>query len=213
MRMKIFQHLRPGRVPTFVLAGLLALMVPGLLSCEKQTFHFAVDVGYDEVWEIDATGDFETNPVVVTSNDIRGALDIPENGRITGVDIKALSLTIAKEGDNTATAVTLNGQIDDNVGSLDYVFSDTTVPLVGLDVPFIGLNALVESGITKLRNRIRAYIDQTNTADFELWLEGSPTPADSRVHLTAHLVVDITVLYDECLDVPTGLTAGEKCDW
>jgi hypothetical protein len=213
MRMKIFQHLRPCRVPTFVLAGLLVLMVPGLLSCEKQTFHFAVDVGYDEVWEIDATGDFETNPVVVTSNDIRGALDIPENGRITGVDIKALSLTIAKEGDNTATAVTLNGQIDDNVGSLDYVFSDTTVPLVGLDVPFIGLNALVESGITKLRNRIRAYIDQTNTADFELWLEGSPTPADSRVHLTAHLVVDITVLYDECLDVPTGLTAGEKCDW
>jgi hypothetical protein len=213
MRMKIFQHLRPSRVPTFALAGLLVLMVPGLLSCEKQTFHFAVDVGYDEVWEIDTTGDFETDRVVVTSDDIRGALDIPETGRITGVEIKALSLTIAKEGDNTATAVNLSGRIDDNVGDLDYVFSNTPVMLVGIDAPFIGLNSLVESGITKLRNRIRAYIDRTNTADFDLWLEGSPTPAGSRVHLTAHLVVDITVLYDECLSVPTGLTAGEKCDW
>jgi hypothetical protein len=187
--------------------------VPGLLSCEKQTFHFTADVAYDQIFEINASGDFETDPVIVTSDDIRGALDIPETGRITGVEVKALSLTIAKEGDNTATAVVLSGRIDDNVGDLDYVFSNTTVPLVGLDVPYIGLNALVESGITKLRNRIKAYIDRTNTADIELWLEGSPTPAGSQVHLTAHLVVDITVLYDECLSVPTGLTGGEKCDW
>jgi hypothetical protein len=211
--MKIFQRLRPGRVPTFVLAGLLVLMVPGLLSCEKQTFHFTIDFSHDEIYEIDATGDFETDRLVVTSDDIRGALDIPETGRITAVVVKALSLTIAKEGDNTATEVVLSGRIDDHVGELDYVFSNQTVPLVGLDIPIIGLNALVESGITKLRNRFRDYIEQTNTTDLELWLEGSPTPAGARVHLTAHLIVDITVLYDECLEVPSGLTGGTTCDF
>ncbi len=212
MQMKIFHRPRLSRVPSLVLAGLLALMVPGLLSCEKQTFHFVVDFSDDVTYEINATGDFQTERATVTSNDIRSKLDIPETARITGVEVKALSLTIAKQGDNTATAVVLSGEIDDHVGDLDYVFVDKTVPLVGLDVPFIGLNSLIESGITKLRNRIQAYIQRTNTADLDLWLTGSPTPAGSRVHLTAHLVVDLTVKYDECLSVPAGLTGGDKCN-
>jgi hypothetical protein len=213
MRMKIFQHLRPGRVPTFVLAGLLALMVPGLLSCEKQTFHFTVPISINEPFPIDVTDTFATEAVTLTGDDIRAELDIPEGGRITGVQIKALSLTIEKDADNTATALVLTGWIDDNVGDLSKVFENETVPLVGLDLPVFGLNAVIEAGITKLRNRIKAYIDRTNTADFDIWLSGSTVPAGSRASLIANLVVDVTVQYDECLNVPTGLTGGDKCDW
>jgi len=193
----------------FVLA---ALALPGLLGCEKQVFHLFVDFSHEAAYEFDGTGPF-TYSATVTSPDIKDELDIPEDGRITRVEIKALSLRVDTLEGNEAVALALTGRIDDRTGPLDLLFENQAVPLVGLDVPYIGLNALIEAGITKLRNKINGFIDETNTAAFDIQVEGDSTPSGQRVHLLLTLVVDITVYYDQCLDMPAALTNGEPCEW
>jgi len=194
-----------------LLALVVALLVLSQAGCEKQRFYFVVDVSKDLVYEIDQTGAFDLTERV-TSSDIRSALDIPEDAEITDVQVKSLVCKVYPYDDNSAPALLVTGRVDDQTGPLDKVFENETIPLAGVDVPYIGLNALISGGISKIRNRIKDYVDRTNNADFLINLQGNSQPADWRIHVALVLVIDITVKYSECLDVPAGFTDGESCD-
>lgn len=79
-----------------ITALLLLLALPLLSGCEKRLFHFIVTIDRTAPFVIDETGSF--NEIVpISEQNILSALEIPEGGTITGVDIESISLRVVVE--------------------------------------------------------------------------------------------------------------------
>jgi len=188
---------------------LLLLILPLLLGCEKRLFHFIVTIDRAATIPIDVTGSFNPLPVTITEQHILGALDIPEGGTVTGVDIESISLRVVVSGDNQATALNLSGRIIEN-GQSKNLFSNYPVLLAGVNAPVIGLNALIEDGVASLRNKINGYVKRIDHSSFDIQVSGTTVRANQRAHLDLDLRIKATVKYGECLDVPFG-SSGDDC--
>jgi hypothetical protein len=192
------------------IACLMLLALPVLSGCELRLFHFVVTIDKTPTFPIDQTGAFSRS-VTITEQDILSALDIPKNATITGVDIESMSLRVVVKEGNQATAITVRGAVIEN-GQVRPLFNDKTetVPLVGVNVPYIGLNALLEDGVASLRRKINGYVKRIDNSTFQIQLSGTTVPASARALLDINLKIKATIKYDECLEVPLG-EGGEDC--
>lgn len=188
---------------------LFALLL--LTGCEKRLFHFVATINQSPTFTFDSTGPF-VQRVVVTSDRIKAAIDVPSDARITGVDIESLSLRVSLKPGNSATAMRVTGVTINANQQRKTMFQNYFVPLAGVNVPVIGLNALIEDGITELRGKINGYVQNTDNTAFVIEVSGDSSPSSGqRVALDLNLIVKATVKYDQCVDVPQLFSSGEDC--
>lgn len=193
-----------------LIACLLLLALPLLSGCEQRLFHFLITIDQTPTFPIDQAGAF-SQTVTITEQDVLRALNVPENGTITGVDIESLSMRVVVKNGNEARAINVSGAVIEN-GQVRPIFNNKTqtIPLVGVNVPFAGLNALIEDGVASLRRKINGYVRRIDNSTFTIRLNGTTVPDNSRALLDINLKIKATIKYDECLDVPLG-EGGEDC--
>lgn len=188
---------------------LLALLM--LTSCEKRLFHFVATINQSPTFTFDNTGPF-VQRVVITSDRIKAAIDVPSDARITGVDIESLSLRVTVKPENRASALSVTGVTINANQQRKVMFQNYPVPLVGVNVPVIGLNSLIEDGISELRGKINGYVQNTDNTAFVIEVSGNSSPASGqRVTIDLNLIVKASVKYDQCVEVPQLFSSGEKC--
>jgi hypothetical protein len=188
---------------------LLALLM--LTGCEKRLFHFVATIDQSPTFNFDSTGPF-VQRVVVTSDRVKAAIDIPSDARITSVDIESLSLRVAVKPENRATAMNVTGVTINASQQRKPMFQNYLVPLAGVNIPVIGLNALIEDGISELRGKINGYVKDIDNTPFVIEVSGDSSPSSGqRVAIDLNLVVKVTVKYDQCVEVPQLFSSGEEC--
>ncbi len=192
-----------------ITACFLLLALPLLAGCEQRLFHFVVTIDQTPTFPIDQTGAFSRS-IRITEQDVLRALDVPEGGKITGVDIESLSLKVVVKPGNTAPALSVSGRISDSQGQ-STMFQNYPIVLSGVDASFVGLNDLIETGISKLRNKINGYVMKIDNSAFDIEVSGDTVPSGQRVVLDLQLRIKATIKYDECLEVPLG-EGGEDCN-
>jgi hypothetical protein len=189
---------------------LLALLL--LTGCEKRLFHFVATVEEAPVFPVDQTGAFRQT-VRVTREDVMSRLNLPTDARITGVDIESLALRVVVKSGNQASTVQATGTIADAAEPVPKpMFENYPVVLAGADTPFIGLNALIESGISKLRSKLDGFIKDLDNAPFDIQVSGDSIPSGQRVVVELHLAIKATIKYDQCVEVPTVFSSGDDCN-
>jgi hypothetical protein len=188
---------------------LLALLL--LTGCEKRLFHFIATIDQTPVFTFDSTGPF-VQRVVITSDRVKAALDVPEDARITGVDIESLSLRVAVKPENRATALSVSGTIINANQTRKKMFENYPVVLAGVNTPFVGLNSLIADGISELRGKLDGYVKNIDNTAFVIEVRGDSSPSSGqRVAIDLNLVVKATVKYDQCVEVPQLFSSGEEC--
>jgi hypothetical protein len=193
-----------------LVTSILILTLPFILGCEKRLFRFVTTIDQTSVFNLSsANGSFE-EAHTITRDDVLGKLDIPKKAHVTDVKIESLSLKVIKRPENKAPALTVYADV---YGSRvpGRMFNPVTVPLLGVDAPFLGLNTLIASAIDGLKDKFKGYILALDYTDFQIYVNGGSTPAGQEIALDLQLIVKATVEYEECVDTIPG-TGGEKCD-
>lgn len=144
-------------------------------------------------------------------DEVRNAVEVPDDGVITGVDIETLLLWVDLRPENEATSLTLCGEIIELSGDRSYMFQNYPVPLLYPDTPVIGINSLISLGIGKLKGKIESYLLNLGDSGYLVGLSGNSTPAGSRIAVDIFLLARATVKYDQCVDVPSGFMGGDDC--
>jgi len=192
----------------------LILILPILMggSCQKRMFEFTANANLNKVFAVDESSTFNMVEIV-TSDEIRNFLDdLPEDANVTDVKINTLSVRVAPQAGNTVSFLNLGGEIRDFESS-EVIFSpaEYPVPLVGVDYAFIGLNSIIEAGISKLKRKIQKIIMENDFGNFELVLNGSPKVGGSRLVVDITVRISIQIEYQQCVEVWDYIDAGEEC--
>ena len=190
---------------------ILFFTVPLLTSCEKRLFHFVLNYDKTLVYAVDETGPFEYEELV-TADEIRSALDIPEDARITGVDVEALSVKVVVRPENQVTNLVVSGKVVETPGGKTSMFNNFPVVLAGVDTPFIGLNDLIASGVGRLKSKLQGFIMGLDYQSFGVELSGDSVPSGQALAVDIHLLVKATIKYEQCVEVLSGFMDGETCD-
>jgi hypothetical protein len=193
-----------------LVTSILILALPFILGCEKRLFHFVATIDQTSVFNLTNVFGQVQETQIITRDDVLGKLDIPKKAHVTDVKIESLSLKVIKRPENKAPALTVYATVfGSNVPGR--VFDPVTVPLVGVDAPFIGLNALLESAIDGLKDKFKGYILGLDYTNFSIQVTGNSVPSGQEIALDLQLIIKATVEYEECVDTIPG-TGGEKCD-
>jgi hypothetical protein len=191
--------------------AVLFFTVPLLASCEKRLFHFVLNYDKTFVYAVDETGPFEYEELV-SADEIRSTLDIPEDARITGVDVEALSVKVVVRPENQVTNLVVSGKVVETPGGKTSMFNNFPIVLAGVDTPFIGLNDLIASGIGRLKSKLQGFIMGLDSQSFGIELSGDSVPSGQALAVDIHLLVKATIKYEQCVEVLSGFMDGEKCD-
>ena len=188
---------------------LLALLLTG---CEKRLFHFVATVEEAPVFAVDQAAPYQQT-IIITRESVLSRLSLPSDARITGVDIESISLRVVAKSGNQASALQATATIADAVDPVPKpMFEDYPVVLAGADAPFVGLNALIEAGISKLRSKLDGFIKDLDNAPFSIQVSGDSIPSGQRVVVELHLAIKATIKYDQCVEVPTVFSSGDDCN-
>lgn len=196
-----------------VFIAVLIVVMLGGTSCEMEDklFHFVAHYSHMGPLDYDHTGS-DTQELRITSDDLKDALDIPRDATVTGVDVQSLALRLEVLEGNSAQFVDLEGQVSGTVGdSPIFREFDYPVPLVGVDVPLGGINSLIAGGVAELRQQLENLVLGDTQAAALLQVEMTPRGIGNRVHVRLHLRIDVSVKYDECIEVPKDFFDGPDC--
>lgn len=182
----------------------ISLLIGG---CEWRKFEFAGSIDVKENYILESSS-LINESATITRSEVRDAFDIPDNAEIKKVEIENMSLRVTLLEKNQANFVHLSGYVRE--GSTDIlVFENYKVPLVGIDYPVIGLNALISAGVEKIKGKIIAYLKNNDGEPFSIVLTGDAE--GTMVHARIDLVIGGSVVYEECLQVLPGM-GGDPCD-
>jgi hypothetical protein len=190
--------------------SILILTLPFVLGCEKRLFKFAATMDQTSVFTLSTVNGSFAEEQFITRSDVLGKLDIPKKAHITDVKIESLSLKVIKRPENKAPAMTVYATVF-GTRVPGRMFDPVTVPLVGVDAPYFGLNALIESAIDGLKDKFKAYIQALDNTSFSVQVTGNSVPAGQEIALDLQLIIKATIEYEECVETIPG-TGGEKCD-
>jgi hypothetical protein len=181
-----------------------------VLGCEKRSFHFVATITQAPAFAIDHSGAFQL-ALPVMSAVIQGAVDIPEGGQITRLDIESLALRAVASSGNQGSAVQISGVIIENGGAQQTLFDRETITINSTETPLAGLKTLNAAGVSKLRSKLEGYVKNTDNQSFVIQLFGETAPSGQRVVADLQVVLKATVKYSQCLEVPGLFSSGEKC--
>jgi len=194
---------------------ILLICVPLMSGCEKRILSFPAPLDKTEVFTLDEIGGAFSEFSTISANDIRNAIDIPDDADITSVVVEALSIRVEVLEANQASSVTVSGSVDEIGGPRDYMFQNYVIPLdglIGVDTPFIGVNPLLAAGITKLKNKIQSFLLGLDSESFNVTVSGTSSPGGSRVAVRLHLQIKMAMEYKICVDVAKDFVeGGEPC--
>jgi hypothetical protein len=187
------------------------LVLPLITGCKKQLFHLIGNINNSQVYDFnEPDGSFDDSSKWIYRQDIVGELNLPENARITGINITSLVVEIKRKPSNMANSATVSGWITVGTGSETPVFQNMVIPLTSPKTVISNLN---NAGIALLKNQINNFVLTTNnfTDPIKVRIQGTATPAPLVVELT--LKIKGQVLYDTCQEVPEQLFDGNECDF
>ncbi|MFQ6104838.1 MAG: hypothetical protein ACE5OP_11180 [Candidatus Glassbacteria bacterium] len=197
---------------TTVMIVLASLLLFG--SCEKKMFEFTGGINQTKIFTLDEISGNFSESKTITAAEILDNLDVPSDARIKTVNVEALSLRVTVREDNEASLLTVSGSVVEQ-GGRSFLFQDYALPIegaVGVDTPWVGLNALIATGISRLKGKLEGFIKGLDSQSFDISVSGASSPPGQRVALDLHLRVKITITYDQCVDVLKGAVGGRDCD-
>ncbi|MBN2347843.1 MAG: hypothetical protein JXJ22_03345 [Bacteroidales bacterium] len=179
---------------------IILFLVPFFFSsCEKRKFEFDLSLNLEETYIVDHTGNFSESQTI-TRSDVMDALSIPENAEIESVSIESIAISIQVLNDNEASALLVSGMAQLGNGS-PQIFNNFPISLVGVDIPFVGINSLIADGVEGIKDKIEGYIKGTDSAPFSIEISGDSSPtAGQRVHVQILIQVKGNVKYTNCED-------------
>lgn len=182
----------------------ISLLIGG---CEWRKFEFAGIINVEEDYILESSSSINES-AKITRSQVRDAFDIPENADVKKVEIENMSLRVTLLEKNQAKFVNLTGYIREGSENL-HVFKDYSVPLIGVNAPWIGLNALISEGVEKIRGKLISYLKENDGDPFSIILTGDAQ--GTMVHARIDLIIKGSVVYEECLEVLPGM-GGDPCD-
>lgn len=194
----------------------ILLLLPILMGCDKRLFKFQSNIDLAKLYTFDKTGPTQES-ATITEEQIRSAVDIPSDAKVTKVNIETLSLRIRIKEGNEATSLRIKGFIND-ASSKTKIWDDDKIspPIISPDYTIlgkkIGINGLIESGINKLKSKIEGFIKQNDFGSFVLNVEVDSYPSSgNRIAMDIQIIIKATIEYEQCVEVWDGLDAGEEC--
>lgn len=192
---------------------LLSIILLVLFSwgCERRKFYFNVPLKVPNLFSVNHSGSFIITDVI-TESDILDALDIPSGAEISEINIQSLSIRVEVKPGNQANGLLVTGKIYGLGEAKDEVFNNYPIVLAGANTAFVGLNSLIASGVTRLKNKINNIVKGIDNASIHIDLEGNVAQGGPQILADIHVRISGTVKYAECLDVATFMGGGEDCD-
>jgi hypothetical protein len=198
------------RIKTFI----LFVVLPLTLSCEgcvRQQYSVTGTFPLSRTFTIDETGSFQGGDLI-TADDIRDALDIPQDACITSVDIQGISLKYKLLPDNAATSVTVSGFVEEIGGTgRTFAFEDYLLPMPVGYVQQAIVTGLLATGISAIQERIEGFLTGLGSQAFVVGVVGDASPAGSRVNIDLTLTIRGSFQYAFCIDVFDFMAEGPEC--
>lgn len=192
------------------ISGILVSLIL-FVDCEKRLYHFVSPIEHYKTFELDQNGPFEGTAKIMAA-EIKSALGVPTEARITGLDIETLKMRVDPLSGNQATLLYVSGYVKDQ-GQNILMFQDQEVPLRAVDNPIFGVNTYIREGIQTLSRKLNDHISGVNNADIDIEFKGDSWPTGGQhINVYIQFYIVATVKYDECLPVPPFMD-GESCDW
>lgn len=178
------------------------------LGCEKKIFEYTTTINQSTTYTINDVGTF-LKSASITRQSVARAFSLPSDARVTELQIESLSLRVDLGAGNEASAMTASGVKTPG----GFMFQNFPVVLGALDPdkPFVGLNALIEDGIGKLKSEIEGWVKGTGTSSqLTIELRGDSVPANKRMVFTISLEIKASVKYEQC-ERTLRDTGGAEC--
>ena len=201
---------------TFLLASISLLF---LNACETKRYELVVNKNLDKVFIINEQGPFELEELV-TENDLLGLVDLPQTATIKKIEISAkprpsIKVYPLNEEGNEANAISISGYTQDG-GTLvkkNFFKKETrTVPLIGVDAPFVGLNSLIAEGIGSIEKNLNKLANDVADENFVVGISGDSSPfGGNQIILGVIVRMTLTITYEDCVTVPFGM-GDDECD-
>jgi len=192
---------------------LLLLAVPLMMACECETRKFTeiATINFDKTFNINQAGPFDEK-VTITHDEVLDEFDIPENATIKDVSIESMSAKVKVLEGNVATSILVSGYLQLGSTKPD-LFDDYPLVLSAVNAPWVGLNSLIAGGISKIKTKIEAYLQNNDYEPFDMHVEGDTKPFEGQ-NVNVQLVIRITgsAKYEVCEEWPWFLEGGESCD-
>ncbi|GBD92277.1 hypothetical protein BMS3Abin04_03012 [bacterium BMS3Abin04] len=194
----------------------ILLLLPILMGCDKRLFKFQSNIDLAKLYTFDKTGPTQES-ATITEEQIRSALDLPSDAKVTKVNIETLSLRIKLNDGNEATLLRIKGFINDassntKIWDVDQISPPIISPDASIFGQKIGINGLIETGINKLKSKIEGFIKRNDFGSFVINVEVDSSPfSGRRIAMDIEIVIQATIEYEQCVEVWDGLDAGEEC--
>jgi len=195
-----------------IVALALPLLVLSLLSgCENKRFFINTKLSLDQVFSVDETGAFNENGLIIR-DDLLRAFVIPPAAENIEFKIEGMSVRAVVKTENQAPLLKVSALVYDFTQEQLGVFVDQPIPLAGVDVPFIGLNALIEEGVGKLRNKINGYLKDFDNTPLFFVLSGDSQPSGQRIKVDIHVKITGNLKYEICRSTGKFMEGGLDCE-
>lgn len=178
------------------------------LGCPKKIFEYTTTINQSTTYTINDVGSF-IKSAFITRESVARAFSLPSDARVTKLEIESLSLRVILGAGNQASAMKASGVKTPG----GFMFQNFPVALGALDPdkPLVGLNALIEDGIGKLKSELEGWVKGSGTTtQLTIELRGDSVPANTRMEFTIALEIKASVVYEQCERTLSG-TGGADC--
>ena len=168
-----------------------------LLSCETRNFQVVGNVFIYKSFHMNEDDPF-TKVETIYEEDIRKYLDdVPDNAKITDVNITAVGIRMIPKPDNKTSVVRMFGTLDDHEGSLplfpdqDFVISNSVE-----NVEYIPLETINKTATTKLLKFTKNMLLEDKFGDIDIIIDGYSKTGEYNILAECEVQVQIQVLFD-----------------
>jgi len=187
------------------------IALPLVTGCKKQLYHLTGVLNVDHEYQVnDPDGSYQGTETILAS-EIAGELDLPDNARITDVNVESLKLKIVPQPGNAAASVTGSAYLTVVGGgaSPQVLFQNVTIPIVNTTIVLDNLNAL---GVGILKTQLERIVEGESTNSIKLDLQVNSSPGGRAILADITVQICGTVDNDSCVELPTWFSEGEDCD-
>jgi hypothetical protein len=189
---------------------LVFLFIPVIMiftGCEKRKFVFVASPSIYKSFRIIENSGYSKS-VTITREDILGSIDIPKTATVKKVNIESIGAKVLPDENNVLTAILASGKL--KIGTSEAkVFENFPIPLIGRDIPVIGINSIIESGVDMLKDKIESYLLTNDTQTITFEVTGTSVPANLTIHLDLIIYFNCTIEYEDCIDALPN--TGDDC--
>lgn len=190
---------------------ILLILAGGLIfsGCQKKLFHFIVPFNQDTILPVNGDEDTWFKIVNLSATEMRAKLNVPDDGIITGVDLESISIKLVPKTGNEANMIVCTLVLGDQ-NSGKYIWKNKSMSLAGAETPFVGINALVEDGVSDFVNQLENILINRSTTNIRLAFLGYTEPLAQNVAMDITVRIRLTVKYTQCVEV-FDFIGGDDC--